>query len=47
VLAAIEHGRDVREYRRRLDEIQRRLDADPLVDDAAIEQPRRTLAMRW
>jgi hypothetical protein len=47
VIAAVEHGRDVAPYRRYLDEVYRRLDADPVIDDARIEPPRSLLAMRW
>jgi hypothetical protein len=47
VLAAIEQARDVREHRRHLDDVHGRLETDPLADDAAIEPPKRTLALRW
>ena len=46
VVAAHEHGRDVRPYRECLDAIYGRLDSDPVVDELP-EPPMRTLALRW
>jgi hypothetical protein len=46
VIAAREHGRDTADYRRFVDEVYARLDADP-IDDTVPEPPKRSLAMRW
>jgi len=46
-IAALELGRDVRDYWRFLDAVSVRLDADPAGDAGDIEPPRRRLAMRW
>jgi hypothetical protein len=46
VIAAREHGCDTGDYRRYLDAVYARLDADPIVDRLP-EPPKRTLAMRW
>ncbi len=46
VIAAREYGRDTADYRRYLDDVYARLDAEPVVDELP-EPPKRTLALRW